>query len=60
MTVGEFANLVEKMRQAQKKYFSIRSQKSLEEAKALEQQVDALLVERNKREEQRINPTLNF
>lgn len=58
MTVGEFADLVEKMRKAQKTYFSTRSQKALEESKTLEKQVDALIAERNKREELRINPSL--
>lgn len=58
MTVGEFADLVEKMRKAQKTYFSTRSQKALEESKLLEKQVDALITERNKREEQRVNPSL--
>lgn len=58
MTVGEFADLVEKMRKAQKSYFSTRSQKALEESKLLEKQVDALIAERNKREEERINPPL--
>lgn len=58
MTVGEFADLVEKMRKAQKTYFSTRSQKALEESKTLEKQVDALIAERNKREERRINPSL--
>lgn len=58
MTVGEFADLVEKMRKAQKTYFSTRSQKALEESKLFEKQVDALIIERNKREEQRVNPSL--
>lgn len=58
MTVGEFVNLVEKMRKAQKAYFSTRRQKALEESKTLEKQVDALIAERNKREELRINPSL--
>lgn len=58
MTVGEFADLVEKMRKAQKTYFSTRSQKALEESKLFEKQVDALITERNKREEQRVNPSL--
>lgn len=58
MTVGEFVNLVEKMRKAQKTYFSTRSQKALEESKTLEKQVDVLIAERNKREELRINPSL--
>lgn len=58
MTVGEFVDLVEKMRKAQKTYFSTRSQKALEESKALEKQVDTLITERNKRETERINPPL--
>lgn len=48
---GNFDNLY-------KSYFSTKSQKALEESKLLEKQVDALIAGRNKREEERINPTL--
>lgn len=45
----EFADLVFKMRTAQKKYFRTRSQGSLIESKTYEKEVDRLLEERQKR-----------
>lgn len=41
MTAKEFYNLVVKMRKAQRDYFRTRSQRSLNESKQLEAQVDA-------------------
>lgn len=58
MTTGEFADLVFKMRTAQKKYFKTRSQGSLTESKNYEKEVDRLLEERQKRETERQNPSL--
>lgn len=58
MTVGEFANLVGEMRDAQKKYFRTRSKEALEASKRLEERVDVILLERRKREEERLNPPL--
>lgn len=55
---GEFADLVFKMRTAQKKYFRTRSQGSLIESKTYEKEVDRLLEERQKRETERQNPGL--
>lgn len=46
---GEFADLVFKMRTAQKKYFRTRSQGFLIESKTYEKEVDRLLEERQKR-----------
>lgn len=39
--LDEFTILVWKMREAQREYFSRRSQETLEKARALERQVDA-------------------
>lgn len=53
MTTGEFADIVQKMREAQKRYFKIRSREWLEKSKTLEKQVDTILEGRKKREEER-------
>lgn len=58
MTTGEFADLVESMRKAQKKYFKTHSLSELETAKTLEKRVDSLLADRGKREEERVHPSL--
>lgn len=58
MTTGEFADIVQKMREAQKKYFKTHSSEWLDKSKALEKQVDTILEERNKREYERKNPGL--
>lgn len=58
MTTGEFADLIYKMRTAQKKYFRMRSQSALTESKTYEKEVDRLLEERQKRETERQNPSL--
>ena len=46
MTTGEFADLVFKMRTAQKKYFRTRSQSAMTESKSYEKEVDRILEER--------------
>lgn len=58
MTTGEFADLVQNMRIAQKDYFRTRSQTSLEKSKELEKKVDSLLSERKARIEKEPNPGL--
>ena len=49
MTVGEFADLVQQMRDAQRKYFPTRSSQALAESKRLESIVDQALEEREAR-----------
>ena len=49
MTTGEFADLVEQMRYAQKTYFRTRSMVMLEQSKTLEKQVDQILQQRKER-----------
>ena len=39
MTTGEFADIVQKMREAQKQYFKTHSSEWLDKSKALEKQV---------------------
>lgn len=58
MTTGEFADLVFKMRKAQKKYFRTRLQSAMTESKSYEKEVDRILEERQKRETERQNPSL--
>lgn len=58
MTTGEFADAVQKMRDAQKYYFKTRTRDSLKIATDLEKQVDKILSEREKRNAERINPPL--
>lgn len=58
MTTGEFADLVQAMRDAQKEYFKIRSTAALNKSKELEKQVDTILEECSKREYERNNPGL--
>lgn len=58
MTTGEFADLVEKMRDAQKKYFRTRDKETLSVSKSLESQVDKILAERKRRQEKEMNPEL--
>lgn len=58
MTTGEFADLVEKMRDAQKKYFRTRDKETLSVSKSLESQVDKILAERRERQEKEMNPEL--
>ena len=49
MTVGEFADLVERMREAQKNYFGCPAPSNLHKSKALEKQVDNALSERRQK-----------
>lgn len=58
MTTGEFADLVYRMRTAQKAYFRTRSSEKLSESKAYEQRVDKALEERQKRLTEKQNPGL--
>lgn len=58
MTTGEFAELVYKMRKAQKQYFRTRSQSALTESKSYEKEVDRILEKRQKRETERQTPSL--
>ncbi len=58
MTAGEFADLVLKMRTAQKNFFRTKLRKHLEESRAWEKEVDAVLRERSERENDRLNPSL--
>ena len=46
MTTGEFADMVQKMRAAQKSYFRTRLQRDLALSKELEKKVDDALAER--------------
>lgn len=58
MTTGEFADAVQKMRDAQKYYFKTRTRDSLKIATDLEKQVDKILSERETRNAERMNPPL--
>ena len=58
MTTGEFADLIYKMRTAQKKYFRTRLQSALTESRGYEKEVDRILEERQKRETERQNSSL--
>ena len=58
MTVGEFAELVEKMREAQKEYFRKRTSETLQISKQLEKQVDEQLKARRERLAQNMQPDL--
>ena len=58
MTTGEFADLVEQMRNAQKAYFRMHSAAKLEESKTLEKKVDKILADRKARVEESQQPGL--
>ena len=58
MTTGEFADLVEKMRTAQKEYFRTRTQDALAISKRYEGEVDKVLAGRKARIEKEKNPEL--
>lgn len=58
MTTGEFADLVQKMREAQKAYFLSRSPSCLNVSKRLEAQVDKALKVRQERILASQSPTL--
>lgn len=46
MTTGEFADMVQKMREAQKNYFKTRLQRDLKLSKEIEKKVDDALAAR--------------
>ena len=58
MTVGEFAELVEKMREAQKEYFRKRTSEMLQISKRYEKQVGEQLKARRERLAQNMQPDL--
>lgn len=58
MTVGEFAKLVEKMREAQNEYFKKRTRETLRISKQYEKQVDEQLKARRERLVQYMQPRL--
>ena len=58
MTVGEFAELVEKMREAQKEYFRKRTSEMLRISKQYEKQVDEQLKARRERLARNMQPDL--
>ena len=58
MTVGEFAELVEKMREAQKEYFKKRTSETLKISKQYEKQVDEQLKACRERLAQNMQPDL--
>lgn len=58
MTTGEFADIVQKMREAQKNCFKTRDKDSLDISKRLESQVDKILAERLERIERKNNQGL--
>ena len=49
MMVGEFADLVERMREAQKNYFRSHALSDLHKSKELERRVDKALAERRQK-----------
>ncbi len=51
MTTGQFADIVLEMRRAQKEYFKYRSPEALTRSKQLEKQVDEILENRKKHNE---------
>lgn len=58
MTTGDFADLVKKMRGAQKEYFKTRSSDSLQRSKDYERKVDEVLSSREKRIKEEREPSL--
>lgn len=58
MTVGEFADLVKNMREAQVKYFRTRVPSDLTVCKSLEKQVDKALADREKKLLDSVQPKL--
>ena len=58
MTTGDFADLVKKMRDAQKEYFKTRSNDSLRRSKDYERKVDEVLSSREKRIKEEREPSL--
>jgi len=60
MTCGEFAGMVAKMRDAQKRYFRNKSSHDLDDAKVWEARVDDALKEREERRAEEAQPKLDF
>lgn len=60
MTAGEFANMVAKMREAQKRYYRNSDGPGLIEAKAWEARVDRALIEWEERRAEETQPKLGF
>jgi predicted RNA-binding Zn ribbon-like protein len=60
MTVSEFVSLVEKMREAQKRYFRTRASYNLNDSKKLEKQVDEAVEQWNKRQVEKQQPGLGL
>lgn len=58
MTTGEFADLVARMRSAQKSWFKFHLPSDLNTSKRLEKEVDAALAEREKRLAEAAQPKL--
>lgn len=58
MTTGDFADLVKKMRDAQKEYFKTRPSDSLHRSKDYERKVDEVLSSREKRIKEEREPSL--
>ena len=58
MTTGDFADLVKKMRDAQKECFKTRSNDSLRRSKDYEKKVDEILSSREKRIKEEREPSL--
>ncbi len=58
MTTGEFADLVARMRSAQKSWFKFHAPSDLSASKRLEKEVDAALAEREKRLSKTAQPKL--
>ena len=59
-TVGEFVRIVEKMRNAQKRYFRIRGNSELNVSKALEKQVDDEIKDYHRRRAEKMQPGLGI
>lgn len=58
MTTGQFADIVKKMRAAQKNYFRTKSREWLDQSRKWEVYVDMALELREKKEYKRQNPSL--
>jgi hypothetical protein len=59
-TVVEFITLVEKMREAQRRYFRTRTIHDLNDSKNLEKQVDQFIEYYRKRQEEKAQPGLGL
>ena len=59
-TVGDFVNLVQSMREAQRKYFRTRDPVDLSASKAWEKQVDDAIKDYNQRQAEKKQPGLGI